>query len=236
MAATGLLAADRRQAIEQVKNAIITPAVYCLAQFVVSLPFNFVISLAYQAIFHWLINMNPNGESFIYAVLITCGHLLLMESIMLTVVSVLKNAMLSVTFAMVVLGYLFLFSGFFIVAKDMPKAISWVSYICPTRYSFDGYLWQIYSTQDFEISAYPSMPKMSGKTFLDVGYDLRDVNSWAMFGVLLAWVCLFRLTHYAAFMYEVYPYMVKPAEAGGDKEEKGTGSSDKDKKGLVELA
>ena len=133
VSATGLLAADRRIAVEQVKNAIITPSVYCLAQFSLSLPFNFVISLIYQCIFHWLINMNPRGETFIYAVLITLGHLLLMEAIMLTVVAVLKNAMLSVTFAMVVLGYLFLFSGFFIIIKDMPKAISWVSYITPTR-------------------------------------------------------------------------------------------------------
>jgi hypothetical protein len=129
------MAADRRQAIEQVKNAIITPSVYCLSQFLVSVPFDFTISLIYQAIFHWLINMNPNGESFIYAVLITCGHLMLMEGIMLTVVAILKNAMLSVTFAMVVLGYLFLFSGFFIIVKDMPLSISWVSYITPTRVS-----------------------------------------------------------------------------------------------------
>ena len=132
VAATGLLAADRRQAIEQVKNAVITPFVYCLAQFMVSVPFDLILSLIYQAIFHNLVNINPDGESFVYAVMITTGHLLLMESIMLTVVAVLKNAMLSVTFAMVVLGYLFLFSGFFILVEDMPAWISWISYITPT--------------------------------------------------------------------------------------------------------
>ena len=133
VAATGLFAADRRLAVEQVKNAIFTPKIYCLAQFVVSIPFNFVASLVFQVMFHWLTNINPSGESFIYAVLLTCGHLLLMEAIMLTVVEVLKNAMLCVTFAMVVLGYLFLFSGFFISVKNMPDWISWVSYITPTK-------------------------------------------------------------------------------------------------------
>lgn len=78
------------------------------------------------------------GESFLYAICITWGHLLLMEAIMLTVVSVLKNAMLSTTFAMVVLGYLFLFSGFFIVVSDMPKWISWICYITPTMVSAVG--------------------------------------------------------------------------------------------------
>lgn len=55
-----------------------------------------------------------------------------MLTVMLTVVAVLKNAMLSVTFAMVVIGYLFLFSGFFILISDMPPWISWISYITPT--------------------------------------------------------------------------------------------------------
>jgi len=135
VASTGLLASDRRQAIEQVKNAIITPGVYCFAQFIVSIPFNFILAIVFQSIFHWLINMNPHVESFIYAILITMGHLLLMESIMLTVVAVLKNAMLSVTFAMVVMGFLFLFSGFFVRTTDMPIWIGWLSYITPTRVS-----------------------------------------------------------------------------------------------------
>jgi len=135
VASTGLLASDRRQAIEQVKNAVITPGVYCLAQFIMSIPFNFILAVVFQSIFHWLINMNPHGEAFIYAILITMGHLLLMESIMLTVVAILKNAMLSVTFAMVVMGYLFLFSGFFVRTSDMPLWIGWLSYITPTRVS-----------------------------------------------------------------------------------------------------
>lgn len=135
VAATGLLASDRRLAIEQVKNAVLLPSGYCLAQLVVSIPFNLVAAVIYQSIFHWLIDINPSGESFIYAILLSAGHFLLMEAIMLTVVAVLRNAMLSVTFSMVVLGYLFLFSGFFIPVRDMPVSIDWVPYITPTRVS-----------------------------------------------------------------------------------------------------
>jgi ABC-type multidrug transport system ATPase subunit len=206
VAATGLLAADRRQAIEQVKNAVLTPSVYCLAQLVISIPFNFTAAVVYQSIFHWLIDINPRGETFIYAILISCGHLMLMEAIMLTVVAVLKNAMLSVTFAMVMLGYLFLFSGFFIPVQDMPASISWVPYITPTRYSFDGYLWQVYSTQVFSVTGFPGA-EITGKTLLDNLYGITDVNSWGMFGVLLAWIALFRLTHYYFFYWDVCAYL-----------------------------
>jgi hypothetical protein len=53
-----LLARDRRYALEQVKNAVIAPGVYCLAQFIASIPFNFIAALVFQSIFHWLTNIN----------------------------------------------------------------------------------------------------------------------------------------------------------------------------------
>lgn len=208
VSATGIYASDRRQAVEQVKNAVISPGIYCLAQFIASVPFNWMCSFIFQCIFHWLINMNPNGESFVYGIFITFGHMMLMEAIMLSVVAVLKNAMLSVTFAMVVLGYLFLFSGFFIIIKDMPAWISWISYITPTMYSFDGYLWQVYSTQTFDVIGYPGYT-IDGEDLLSTIYDLHNVDSWGMFGVLLAWIALFRFLHYALFYYDVAPYIVK---------------------------
>ena len=34
--------------LPQVKNAVISPGVYCFAQFLVSIPFNFVVALIYQ--------------------------------------------------------------------------------------------------------------------------------------------------------------------------------------------
>lgn len=77
VAATGLTAADRRLAVEQVKNAVITPGVYCLAQFVVSVPYNLLCSLVFQAIFHWMIDLNPLFESFVFGIFISMGHMLL---------------------------------------------------------------------------------------------------------------------------------------------------------------
>eukprot|EP00599_Poterioochromonas_sp_BG-1_P003195 CAMPEP_0173133204 /NCGR_PEP_ID=MMETSP1105-20130129/595_1 /TAXON_ID=2985 /ORGANISM="Ochromonas sp., Strain BG-1" /LENGTH=1323 /DNA_ID=CAMNT_0014044843 /DNA_START=330 /DNA_END=4298 /DNA_ORIENTATION=+ len=186
VAATGLLASDRRQAIEQVKNAVIVPSAYCLAQFTVSLPFNFLSALAFESVFHWLTNINPHGEAFVFAIFVTTGHLLLMEAIMLSVVQALKNAMLSVTFAMVVMGYLFLFSGFFILISDMPPWINWISYITPTMYSFRGYLWQIYQNQDFFING-SNGGVMKGTDILDQLFDIREINSWGMFGALIGW-------------------------------------------------
>ena len=209
VAATGLLARDRRQAVEQVKNAVISPSLYCLGQLVVSIPFNFIAALTFQSIFHWLTNINPNRESFIYSVLITCGHLLLMEAFMLLVVEILKNAMLCVTFAMIVMGWLFLFAGFFIKVSDMPAWIRWISFITPTKYSFDGYLFQIFHSQSFTVTGTSPEQFMSGDLVLDTLFAQSGVKPWAMFGTLLAWVALIRFAHYGALLFQVRQFFPK---------------------------
>ena len=205
IASTGLLARDRRQAVEQVKNAATTPAVYCLAQFIASLPFNLIASLAFQSIVHWMTNLHPNGEAFLYGICITWGHLLLMEAIMNTVVQGLGNAMLCVTFAMLVEGALFLFAGFFIKIGDMPAWIRWITYIIPTKYSFDGYLHVVFHGQTFRLTGTDMM--VPGDLILSRLYGSEDVNPWAMFGTLLAWIALIRFCHYGVFLFQLMPFL-----------------------------
>ena len=203
VAATGNLANDRRQAVEQIKNSVINPSLYYTAQFMVSLPFNFIAALIFQSVFHWLTNINPNKESFIYSVLLTCGHLLLMESYMLLVVELLKNAMLCMTFSMMIMGWLFLFAGFLIKVSDMPAWIRWVCYLTPTKYSFDGYLYQIFHSQKFAVSSKFPTSDLSGDFVLKDHFSQSGVSPWAMFGTLLAWIVLIRLIHYGTHSYQM---------------------------------
>lgn len=61
-----------------------------------------------------LVGFNDAFEPFLYSVFTSFVLMLLMEAITLSVVEGLKNAMLSVTFAMILLGMMFLFAGYFI--------------------------------------------------------------------------------------------------------------------------
>lgn len=200
--ATGLTASNRLVAINQIQNGVIHPAVYVLAQFIVSLPYNLVCATIFQSILHWLVNMNPRAEPFFYAILITWGHLIYMEAIMAVVVQVLHDAMLSVIFSMICLGTLFLFPGFFVQVSDIPAWVSWISYIIGTKYSFDGYLYQVFHSETFDISGFPGRT-IDGDDILDNAFGNSGVEPWSMFGVLLAWMLMFRLVHYALFRYEV---------------------------------
>jgi hypothetical protein len=192
-----------------VKNAVIAPGLYYLAQFIVSIPFNFIAALVFQSTFHWLTNINPNGEVFIYSTLICWGHLLLMEGLMFAVVQALGNAMLSITFAIVVLGALFLYSGFFIDVPSIAHWIRWLCYLIPTKYSLDGYLHMIFHGQTFLVSGSDNM-FITGDQVLKSVYRQEGVKPWPMFLVLLAWVALVRVSHCLAFLFEVMPFLSKP--------------------------
>ena len=161
---TGLIASDRRQSFEQIKNGVITPSVSCLSMFLAALPYNTACAFAFQLIFHWVSNINPSGEAFIYAVILTFGHLTMMEAIMNIVVEVVKDAMLSVTAAMLVMGALFLLPGFFIWVSAMPVWISWMSWMMPTKVSTKNNKYNVHFVN----------------VFCDVQYRLSILRMWLL--------------------------------------------------------
>jgi len=81
---------------------------------------------------------------------------------------------------------------------------------CSYQYSFDGYLYEIFHSQKFDVSgASISGLKVSGDSILDSVFGQIDVQPWPMFFVLLAWVGLFRLTHYALFFFQLRDFLPK---------------------------
>ncbi len=130
---TGLYAKDRVEAVDRVANGFYTPGVFVLAQFIASAVYNWFASFVFVCIFHWLTNLNPNIECFIYDIFINWGHLMFMEAGLLNMVEVLKNDFLSTTAAMNLMGTNMLFSGFFRPTKDLPPAIQWLAYTVPMK-------------------------------------------------------------------------------------------------------
>ena len=88
-----------------------------------------------DSIFHWLTNLNPNGECFVYDFLLMWVFLMLMESALLMVIEVLKNDFLCPTFGLIFIGSNMVFTGFFRKVAASPPWISWMCYVVPFRVS-----------------------------------------------------------------------------------------------------
>lgn len=216
VSACALFAKDRYEAVDRVKNGqrryisvlhscnyaigIYTPAVFVAAQFLASCIYNFVLSVVFISLFHWLTNLNPNREAYVYDIFINWGHLLLMDSFLVLVIEVLKNDFLSTTAALVFIGSCMSLCGFFRSVADMPVWISWMSYIMPLKYSFDGFVWEVFSSQTWTVNG--TTETISGVDLLDQVFSLRNVNPWGMFGALMAYVIVFRGAQYFLFAYQ----------------------------------
>eukprot|EP01041_Mallomonas_annulata_P009437 gene9437-19601_t len=207
--AGGLYTIDCREQIELIKNSAVTPSVICIAQFLVSMPFNFLVSVIYNVMFFWLTNISDSGETFIFVIFLTFGYLLLMEAILLLLVQVFRSGMLSMTCYIIVIGGFLLFCGFYTPAIRMAEWVGWLCYIMPTKYGFDGYLAMVYKGQSYELSQSLIVGStMSGEDILTQLFNQQlDVQPWFMFLVLMAFVVLFRLMYYFLFVIQMLPYL-----------------------------
>jgi ABC-type multidrug transport system permease subunit len=178
VSATGIFAADRYEAVDRVKNGIYTPAVFVGAQFLAAVIYDWIVTFIFISVFHWLTDLNPDGEAFIFDIFINWALMAVMESALLVAVEVIKNDFLCTTFGMIFIGCCMSVCGFFRSVPDMPPWISWMRYssqvhtvtcllyfnrlvctvyswIFPLKYAFDGFVYQVFHTQRFEISAMP---------------------------------------------------------------------------------
>ena len=141
VSSTALYARDRREAVDRIKNGYYHPGIYVWSQFLVSLLYKLFATVIFASVFHWAVNLNPTIECFFYDILITWGHLVLMDSALMVFIETLKNAFLCTTCGMIFLGSNMLFAGFFRPQADIPASISWVCYVVPMYWSFKGFAW-----------------------------------------------------------------------------------------------
>ena len=68
-------------------------------------------------------------------------------------------------------------------------------YIVPMKWSFAGFATQIFAGRDWHVSGF-NKTSITGEYILDNFFDLKDVDSWAMFAILIAYVFFFRFMQY----------------------------------------
>ena len=76
-----------------------------------------------------------------------------------------------------------------------------------SQYSLLGYTWSVMIDHDFVISGVSAPMTVSGEYILDKNYDLRDINPWGYFGILLLFVLFVRSLHYVIIYRSIVPYL-----------------------------
>lgn len=211
VASVPALARDRRLVQQEVANGSYRYPTHTLAHFLASVPFNLLCAILYQCVFHYLVGFNDLFSAWVYSVAMSLALMLVMEAIVLCVIEALKDAMLSVTFSMILLGMLFLFAGYFIHADKMPPSVRWITWLMPSRYALDGSLNNVFADQQyFNPATGTSFP---GEFLLTsvFGHTSDTIAKWPNFVVVLAWTVLFRLAHLAMTLFNNRSFGRAPA-------------------------
>ena len=132
--ATAAFSRHRSSIAALVQRDVFHPVMYCTAQFLASLPFQMLCSLAFQIPFLMMTNINPYSQDVLtFTAVITFGHMLLAESIMICVVEYVTDAVRSSCCSILAITLLFLFSGVFIRVKGMSFWVRWIASLTPTK-------------------------------------------------------------------------------------------------------
>ena len=201
---TPLFVRDRLVFQNEHLNGLYKAWTFCLATFLASVPYQLLSAIIYEGVLWFLVGFNDALEPFVFSAASTFALLLMMEGIALIVCEVLKDAMLSTTFSMVVLGCLFLFPGFFVATTDMVQSIRWLSYVVPTHYSLWSQLYNLLHSQSYDDGAGGSI---SGDDILDHVYHVsHSYSKWLDFLILLCYMAVFRFMHWALLVFTYRNY------------------------------
>jgi len=170
---------------------------WCLAQFLVSIPYSLLGSFIFMLPMHWFPGLNDSFETFVYAVLLSTLLQMTMESITWQVAELVRNAMLTVIAGLMVLGQMMIFAGFFVSVEDMPRVLFWMAYLMPSKYALSGLYYNYLHGEDY---AQPDGSIVTGDQLLDANFHITygddTWRKWADLAIVLAFLLAFRFQHY----------------------------------------
>jgi len=139
-----------------------------------------------------------------YMVVITIIIMMMMEGVCLTLVEIIRESMLSTSFAMIFLGYMFLFAGFFIKVIDMSSPTKWIPWISPTKYILDGILIMTFQNQNFQ----SPFDVQSGSDVLNQLFDITsELNAYYYLAISAGWLLMFRFAHWMVLKLKYRRYL-----------------------------
>ncbi|KAK3027453.1 hypothetical protein RJ639_041059 [Escallonia herrerae] len=159
-----------------------------------SMPYLLVISLIPGAITYYLVGLQRGYEQFVYFALILFACMMLVESIMMIVASVVPNFLMGVITGAGVQGLMMLSGGFFRLPNDLPS-LFWrypMYYVAFHKYAYQGLYKNEFEGLKFPIQA-GELPTVDGQEILkDIWQIEMGYSKWVDLGILFLMVLLYR--------------------------------------------
>ncbi|KAG6546146.1 hypothetical protein Mapa_012180 [Marchantia paleacea] len=177
---------------------------YGVAAFVIgntlsSVPFLLLISLISTVIVYFLVDLHHGAEHFFYFVLSLFSCLLVVESLMMAIASLVPNFLMGIIVGAGIQGMFILVAGFYRLPNDLPDPV-WrypMFYIAFHPYAFQGMLQNDFTGLTFENINGPNEPRVASDFILKELYQVTMGRSkWWNLAILLLMAIFYRLIFY----------------------------------------
>ncbi|KAJ8769518.1 hypothetical protein K2173_005121 [Erythroxylum novogranatense] len=161
-----------------------------------SIPYLLLISLVPGAIAYFLVGLQRTFEHFIYFTLLLFMCMILVESLMMIVASIVPDFLMGIITGAGIQGVMMLNGGFFRLPDDLPKPV-WrypMYYIAFHKYSNQGFYKNEFQGLTFPNNQAGGSPRITGEEILrniwqvEMGY-----SKWIDLAVLLGMVVFYRI-------------------------------------------
>lgn len=184
---------------------------YALANFVVSVPFVFIIAFTFTAVAYPMIGLHAGFGHFMWFLTYLYLALMVAESMVVFVAAVIPIFVAALTIVAFLNGFFMVVQGFFVRRDSIPRAWKWAHYIDYQKYAFEGIVKSDFRGLTFECvlneathkyncmygDASGNSTTFTGQDVLNsFGYTEIKLPSWAL--ALVGLTIIFRVGFYIA--------------------------------------
>lgn len=197
---------DRAVFVKERANGLYGPTAFLVTNFLVGLPFLFLIAVLFSIVSYWLINLRPDGGAFFTWIMWLFLDLIAAESLVVLVSSIFPNFVVALALVAFANGLWMSVGGFLVAMPVLNVFWKYVfHYIDYQAYVFQGMMVNEFKARNYDCetqsdgdcfcmyqSALQDQCKIEGRAVLDsYGYALGREGKWV--GILIAIIVVYRL-------------------------------------------
>ncbi|KAL8167772.1 hypothetical protein V2J09_009271 [Rumex salicifolius] len=169
---------------------------YVIGNTLSSIPYLFMISLVPGAIAYYLVGLQRSFNHFIYFVLLLFTCMLVVESLMMIVASLVPDFLMGIITGAGIQGVMMLNGGFFRLPNDLPKPV-WrypMYYIAFHKYANQGFYKNEFKGLSFPSNQAGDSGTITGVEILKTVWQVEmGYSKWVDLAILLGMVVVYRL-------------------------------------------
>ncbi|GMI99417.1 ARABIDOPSIS THALIANA WHITE-BROWN COMPLEX HOMOLOG PROTEIN 11, CUTICULAR DEFECT AND ORGAN FUSION 1 [Hibiscus trionum] len=176
-------------------NGHYTVGAFVIGNTISSIPYLFLISLVPGALAYYLVGLQKSFDHFAYFVILLFITMMLVESLMMTVASIVPDFLMGIITGAGIQGVMMLNGGFFRLPDDLPKPF-WrypMSYIAFHKYANQGFYKNEFEGLTFPNNLAGGPPTITGDEILRSFWQVEmGYSKWIDAAILLGMVAVYR--------------------------------------------